>query len=338
MRVVITGEKGFIASNLLKSLNKYNIELMKLNLKSGKISYPGKTNSNDEMCVYRNTIRDWTLLFETLKIDMVIHNAAVVGTDVVALDPNKATLTNVAGTYNIIMAANAADIPIIYLGTTVMYNTKMYQDGLIYENSHTRPITYYGHLKLMAENLITHMSKKWIILRPLFAYGGVGDMNSLIAKTFYASMIPKKLDMFLDPENFKDYLHVEDFCDAVALACKKKLYETRYWPEFGNYGNDYNIAAETPLITSEVVELMSDISKKDLNLLIDWKPETDYLGNHRLSTAKFRTDTEWLPKITLEEGLSDAYNSILKNSETGYNPLIYLEQAKESGVDLTKFY
>ena len=136
MRVVITGEKGFIASNLLKSLNKYNIELMKLNLKSGKISYPGKTNSNDEMCVYRNTIRDWTLLFETLKIDMVIHNAAVVGTDVVALDPNKATLTNVAGTYNIIMAANAADIPIIYLGTTVMYNTQMYQDGLIYENSH----------------------------------------------------------------------------------------------------------------------------------------------------------------------------------------------------------
>jgi len=330
MRVLVTGEKGFIASNLPKSLLKHDIEFINLN-KNGRIAYPAKVNSNDEMCVHRNNIKEWVRVFETLKVDMVIHNAAVVGTDVVALDPNEATLSNLTGTYNIVQAVNQVDIPIVYLGTTVIYDTKIYQDGLIYENSLTGPTTFYGNLKLWAEQYVIENAKKWIVLRPLFAYGGVGDMNSLMAKTFYSSMIPKKIDMFLDPTKYKDYLHVEDFCDAVALACKMKL-----------YGKDYNIAAETPLITSEIVDLMSRISGQDLKLLIDWKPETDYLGNHRLSTAKFRTDTEWMPKITLEDGLRRSYSSIIKNfkdpEKIAYNPLVYLDEAKNKGVDLTKFY
>ena len=330
MRVLVTGEKGFIASNLPKSLLKHDIEFINLN-KNGRIAYPAKVNSNDEMCVHRNNIKEWVRVFETLKVDMVIHNAAVVGTDVVALDPNEATLSNLTGTYNIVQAVNQVDIPIVYLGTTVIYDTKIYQDGLIYENSLTGPTTFYGNLKLWAEQYVIENAKKWIVLRPLFAYGGVGDMNSLMAKTFYSSMIPKKIDMFLDPTKYKDYLHVEDFCDAVALACHHKL-----------FGKDYNIAAETPLITSEIVKLMSEISGKDLKLLIDWKPETDYLGNHRLSTAKFRGDTEWMPKVTLEDGLRRSYDSIIKNfknpEKIEYNPLVYLDEAKNKGVDLTKFY
>jgi len=330
MRALVTGEKGFIASNLPKSLLKHDIELIQLN-KRGRITYPAKVNSNDEMCVHRNNVKDWVSAFELLKIDMVIHNAAVVGTDVVALDPSEATLSNLTGTYNIVQAANQVDIPIVYLGTTVIYDTKVYQDGLIYENSLTGPTTFYGNLKLWAEQYVMANAKKWIVLRPLFAYGGVGDMNSLMAKTFYSSMIPQRIDMFLDPTKYKDYLHVEDFCDAVALACHHKL-----------FGKDYNIAAETPLITSEIVKLMSEISGKDLKLLIDWKPETDYLGNHRLSTAKFRGDTEWMPKVTLEDGLRRSYDSIIKNfknpEKIEYNPLVYLDEAKNKGVDLTKFY
>jgi len=327
MRVIVTGEKGFIAANLPKSLIKHDIEFVNLN-NDGRIAYPAKVNGNDEMCVHRNNEKAWALAFDTLKIDMVIHNAAVVGTDVVALSPSEATLSNITGTHNIVQAANKVNIPVVYIGTTVIYDTKIYQDGLIYENSRTGPTTFYGNLKLWAEQYVREHAKKWIVLRPLFAYGGAGDMNSLMAKTFYSSLIPKKIDMFLDPTKYKDYLHVEDFCDAVALACKMKL-----------YGNDYNIAAETPLVTDKIVDLMSEISEKDLKSLINWKPETDYLGNHRLSTAKFRGDTEWVPKISLEDGLHKSWDSILQNFETStYNPLVYLDKAKNKGVDLTKFY
>ncbi len=165
MRVLVTGEKGFIASNLPKSLLKHDIEFIKLN-KRGRITYPAKVNSNDEMCVHRNNVKEWVSVFELLKIDMVIHNAAVVGTDVVALDPDEATLSNLTGTYNIVQAANQVDIPIVYIGTTVIYDTKIYQDGLIYENSLTGPTTFYGNLKLWAEQYVMENAKNWIVLRP----------------------------------------------------------------------------------------------------------------------------------------------------------------------------
>ena len=143
MRAVVTGEKGFIAANLHNSFKKDNIELVRLNSMSGRLRYPASgVNSNDEMCVHRNNINDWVRVFDMLQIDIVIHNAAVVGTDVVALNPNEATLTNISGTYNIVQAANQVDIPVVYLGTTVIYDTKVYQDGLIYENS------LIGYLKI----------------------------------------------------------------------------------------------------------------------------------------------------------------------------------------------
>ena len=85
MRALITGEKGFIGTNLPKSLVKHDIEFINLNDKNGRIAYPAKVNGNDEMCVHRISVREWARSFETLKIDMVIHNAAVVGTDFTSL-------------------------------------------------------------------------------------------------------------------------------------------------------------------------------------------------------------------------------------------------------------
>ena len=69
------------------------------------------------------------------KIDIVAHNAATVGTDVVAMNSEKSTLTNVQGTYNICRAARHLGIPVCYIGTTVIYDTEKYQESLIFEDS-----------------------------------------------------------------------------------------------------------------------------------------------------------------------------------------------------------
>ena len=164
-------------------------------------------------------------------------------------------------------------------------------------------------------------------MRPLFAYGGVGDMNSLVAKTFYAHRKNKKsLDMFLDPNKKKDYMHVEDFCDAVALACDKGL-----------WGEDFNVSAEEPISTHKIIDKMSDACGADLGYILNWHPETDYLGNHVLSSSKFRKRTGWSPKFTFDKGLVKSWRSIL-SSRDNYNPLVHLEEAQEKGVDLNQFF
>ena len=322
MKFLITGEAGFIATNLSKVLKALGHEAVTI-----QDSNVLRLQSTGETCVHRNDSEVWSWHLKNLGVDAIIHNAAVVGTDVVALSPSEATLSNVAGSYNIAMASKSANVPVCYMGTTVIYDTAKYQASQITETSQIRPMTLYGSQKLAGEHIITSHAKDWMVIRPLFAYGGVGDMNSLIAKTIYASLTECiELDMFLNPSRIKDYLHVVDFCEAVAHACTEGL-----------WGNDYNVAAETPHVTLKIIEMMTDIVASDIGKIIKWHPETDYLGNHMLSSEKFRKDSGWSPRIDLRDGIRLVHKSIKDNLED-YNPLIYLDRAKDQSIDLTEFY
>ena len=327
MRAFITGHNGFIGKNLPAALERQGIQTVFTDERHLDLNF----TNNNELDVYTNSEDVWKKVLQELEVDILIHNAAVVGTDVVGLDPERATSSNVTGTYSLTRVANKLKIPIIYLGTSVIYDTFKYQEESIVEGSQRGPHTYYGHLKLLGENLVKSYANDWSIVRPLFAFGGVGDMNSLIAKTFYGYFAKKdNIDMFLDPQKIKDYLHVSDFCDAVAIVCANENHR----------GEDYNVAAETPIVTREIVDMMSVIAGEDLNKLITWHPETDYLGHHRLSARKFKAMTGWQPKFTLDQGLRDAWNSICHavQGNPTYNPLRYLEEAKEKNVNLLEFY
>jgi nucleoside-diphosphate-sugar epimerase len=321
MRVFVTGEKGFIAQNLVPAFARLGHTVV-------SCDDPAMVRNNKgETCVHRNSESVWHNFFDNAKIDLVVHNAAVVGTDVVALNPSEATLSNVMGTYNVSRAARINKIPVCYLGTSVIYDTPKYQRRTISETSDQLPGTFYGAQKLAGEHIVMSSVPEWLIMRPLFAYGGLGDMNSLMAKTFYAhNRGLEKIDMFLNPKRRKDYMHVEDFCDAVALACDKEL-----------WCHDYNVSAEHPLETGEIVDVMSEVCGADLNRIIEWHPETDYLGNHILSSKKFRETTGWKPRYTLRSGLQQSWESICRASDA-YNPLEYLEAAKTRGVDLLQHF
>ncbi len=322
MNVLVTGEKGFIASNLPKAFDLQGASVIDTS------DVDMHRIDTGELCVYGNTEAQWVDVFKNLDIDVVVHNAAVVGTDVVALNYDSATLSNVCGTYIITRAAETAGIPICYMGTTVIYDTPKYQDNPIYEDSDCLPRTLYGALKFTGEHIVKSHSSNWMIMRPLFAYGGIGDMNSLMAKSFFAAKNKRTdLDMFLDPTKVKDYLHVSDYCNAVAIGCVKGL-----------FGDDYNVSAQTPCVTGEIVDMMSEVSGFDLNEIIKWHPKTDYLGNHILSSEKFRRKAGWHPQLTLREGLESSWQSIMYKSGENYDPLVHLDSARKSGIDLTQFY
>ena len=328
MNIFITGEKGFIASNLIKRMKLFDMNFISGMCKENETAkvFGSRLSNTHEPCIVQNTEEQWKQFFIDNNVDVVIHNAAIVGTDVVALNDRRATLTNVDGTFIICRVAESLNIPVCYMGTTVIYDTSKYQNDQIIETSDLAPKTYYGSLKLASEYVLRSHCSKWMIIRPLFAYGGEGDMNSLIAKTIYAAINNKeKVDMFLDPTKIKDYMHVNDYCDAVLTAIDKDM-----------WNDDWNVAAETPLVVGEIVKMLCDTVGKDVSEFIQWHPQTDYLGNHMLSSKKFRDTSGWQPKITLEEGIQMSLDSIIKSK--GYNPLKYLQQAKRHDVDLTQYY
>ena len=133
--------------------------------------------------------------------------------------------------------------------------------------------------------------------------------------------------MFLNPQKIKDYMHVKDFCEAVVIACIKGLWQA-----------DFNVSAENPFNTHEIVSKISEVVGSDLEKIISWLPETDYLGNHILSSEKFRNATGWSPKITLDDGIQNSWMTLINSPLKDYNPLKYLNDAKEKQIDLTEYY
>ena len=77
----------------------------------------------------------------------------------------------------------------------------------------------------------------------------------------------------------------------------------RYW------NDDYNIAAETPLVTGEIIQLMDEVCGQSFADTIEWLPQTEYMGNHILSSEKARKITGWEPKISLDNGLKKLFNT-----------------------------
>lgn len=321
MRFAITGEKGFIARNLSRVMEQMGHEFVSL------LDCPHLPNRRvtGEPCVYRNSEREWHQALHAGRIDVLIHNAAVVGTDVVALNPEDATLTNVLGCQTIARTCRKLQIPVCYMGTTVIYNTARYQQTVITEDSQVKPHTYYGILKLAGEQAIKELSGEWMVIRPLFAYGGDGDMNSLIVKSLYSVANDRRnVDMFLNPSLVKDYLHVDDYCSAVVKCC-----------EGGHWMRDFNVAAETPFSAQRIVEMMSQVTGDDVLARLNWHADTDYLGNHRLSSVKVRTCTDWTPSIDLRTGIEAIWQDIGRLS---HNPLQHLDEARQKGVDLLSHF
>ena len=326
MKIGITGEKGFIATNLAREIVKQGHEFISLDESDYAQRFMNYTAS-DEVCVYSNNIERWVKLFQHLDLDCIVHNAAVVGTDVVALNPHHAISTNVLGTQTIVEAANNCDMLIVYTGTTVIYDTYKYQETNILENSEIFPRTNYAVQKYAGEMTVRNNSKEWLVTRPLFAYGGIGDMNSLIAKSLFGVKNGiENIDMFLDPQKIKDYMHVEDFCNSVVRLIDSNV-----------RNEDFNITASNPHSTLEIVNMIEEVTGTSLENVVKWHPETDYLGNHRLSNKKFIDFMEFSNPRTLKQGILQSWQSI-KDADKSYNPLKYLDQARDKDIDLKQFF
>lgn len=334
IRAFLTGEEGFIAKNLIR-VAKDRIHFINEEI-------DGKENSL--LCNKKGEI-DFvnTLVIPLLKkeitrlgCDIIIHNGATVGTDVCGLYPKEAIINNVYGTYNIALLAKQLNIPIVYIGTTVVYDTQKVQNDFIEETSPIFPRTLYATTKYEGEQIIRAycQESKYCILRPLFCYGGSGDMNSLIAKSVFNDITSRKkpFKIFLDKTKIKDYMHVDDFCETITIAATNKY--------ITNFNTDFNIAANDPVETHEIVK---EIESAGIDTsYIRWVPETDYLGNHRVSSSKFKIVTSrngrWEPKITLKTGIMMAIDDMKNNLISGYNPFKHLDSIEKNNVNIETHY
>ena len=114
----------------------------------------------------------------------------------------------------------------------------------------------------------------------------------------------KKLPVYGDVKNIRDWLHVYDHCTAIDLV----LHE-------GKLGEVYNIGGNNEKENIYIVKLILEELGKDESLI---EFVTDRLGHDRryaIDSTKIQTDLGWKPKYTFEIGIRETIKWYLDNPE-----------------------
>lgn len=114
----------------------------------------------------------------------------------------------------------------------------------------------------------------------------------------------KKLPIYGDGKNIRDWLHVYDHCQAIDLVMHE-----------GVLGEVYNIGGNNEKQNIEIVKLILNELDKDESLI---EFVTDRLGHDRryaIDSSKIQNDLGWKPKYTFETGIRETINWYLDNQE-----------------------
>lgn len=276
-KILLTGSKGIIGSNILPYLKSMGHEVISID----------------------SDIRDYDVLrLEILKhkdADWLIHLGAIVSSIACDLAGRHTFDVNVTGTYNVAELCKEFGIKFCYFSTTAIYKPGIEP---IFEESEKEPQTLYGYTKYLGELTSQFVFKKepqnLLLLRPCFAFGGNNDrsIGYLVVKS---GIFHEPLNVQLDPENLKDYMHVDNLSEAVEMLLSKDI------------TGEYNISYGEPVRFGELVRKVEEMGIKPI---LYYRNELDYMKNHVVSNKKLKSVIDWKPTITLKEGLKKVFEKI----------------------------
>lgn len=294
MRLVITGASGFLGKNLIKHVSSNDVDFVRLlDLSTQEIQSDLEFEFDSHSIDLANSELD-ELISEG---DTVIHlawrsNPAVTGADIQAeLDLNWQPTKNLID----ICARKGAKLIFISSGGTV-YGKSVYSP--MDEEHETNPISAYGQVKLKVEEEILKQHKesglKYLILRPSNLYGpGFSIDKGLGVIGHWVRMIKEEKSLLIvgDGEQVRDYIHVDDLCNAI-MSCL-------------NVDNEiFNIGTGEGVSLNQLKEIFEEVVGRQINSEFLDSRTFDVLDN-TLSIDKIQKTTGWNPSISLQDGIKN---------------------------------
>lgn len=165
LRILVTGGNGLLGryfTNVLKSNNIHHLSL-------------GKE------CLDITNVKDINDVLTDFRPTHVVNCAAYTNVNAAEIEKKKCYLLNVSAVVNLILVTNQFNCNLIHISTDYVFDGNKI-DGLYNELDYPNPLNYYGMTKLIAENKIRRLAKKWTIIRTSWLYGLYGDnfVNKII--------------------------------------------------------------------------------------------------------------------------------------------------------------
>ena len=311
MKILVTGGLGFIGSNfILKILNEYeSFEIINVDdeLTGSNINNVSEIQDNQKYEFVKGNITNRRLMEELIsKCDCVVNFAAESFVDRSINDANPFLVSNIQGAFTILDIVTRQKKRMVQISTDEVFGSLL--EGTATEQSKFNPSSPYAATKAAAELLvnsyfITHNSDV-IITRCTNNYGPKQFIEKLIPKTIILANMNKKIPIYGNGENIRDWMYVDDHCNGVILSLLK-----------GKSGQSYNISSNNEIDNISVVKKILEIMGKNNDLMefVDDRPGHDF--RYSMDSTKISKELEWKINSNFEQGLNRTIEWYLNNSK-----------------------
>ena len=316
-KIIVTGGSGFIGSNLVKFLlkKKYfviNIDCLKYaanpynteNLKKNKNYIFFKLDLNN-----KNKI---TKILKKYKPDGIFNLAAETHVDRSIHKPKNFIHSNILGTYNLLesILAYKKKVKLVHISTDEVYGDII--KGRSDEKYPYNPSSPYSSSKASADHLIKAYIRTYnipaVISNCCNNYGPNQFPEKLIPKLIFNIMNNRPLPIYGKGKNSREWMHVQDHCEALLLIFLK-----------GKIGENYNIGSGMNLRNIDIANKLLKIAKNKyskINSKAKIKFVKDRPGHdirYALNNKKIKKKLGWKAKIPLKKGLDQTFDWYLNN-------------------------
>lgn len=302
MRLLVTGGAGFIGSNFVRYFLSAHPSAEIVNF--DKLTYAGNLqnltdiDSQPNYKFVRGDICDADAVEQLLEepFDAVVHFAAESHVDRSIAAAREFVRTNVEGTLVMLEAARKKKIPrFLHVSTDEVYGSMAAKESAT-EQSHLAPNSPYAASKAASDLLVrsyvqTHKFPA-LITRCTNNYGPYQFPEKLIPLMISNALEGKKLPVYGDGLNERDWIFVDDHCRALDAVLEK-----------GRIGEIYNIGSGRPVPNIGIVRSLLKLLNAPDGLIEFVQDRPGHDRRYALDDSKIRRELGWESQVDLDAGL-----------------------------------
>jgi dTDP-4-dehydrorhamnose reductase len=218
MKIAITGSNGLLGQHLVNLLLHKQYQVIAMGKGEDRTGF----ESNPLYKYYSVDIAsasDISHVFSIEKPAVMVHAAAMTQLDECEQEPKKCYATNVEGTAHAVAAAEEYCKHLLYVSTDFVFDG---EKGNYTEHDETRPISYYGYTKQLAECLVQQSKTPWAIVRTCLVYGNTisGTRSNIIS--WVRKNLEEDKEIKVVSDQFRTPTYVEDLAKGILLMIEKK--------------------------------------------------------------------------------------------------------------------
>ena len=311
MNILVTGGLGFIGSNFILKVLKDHEDFSIINVDAeffgsnhkNLIELKNAPNYEYVKCSITNRRQMEDLIS---KSDAVVNFAAESFVDRSIANADPFLVSNIRGAFTLLDITKKQKKRFVHISTDEVFGS-IENDSAV-ETSKFNPSSPYAATKAAAELLIKSYTTTYdcdcVITRCTNNYGPRQYPEKLIPKTILLANKDKKIPVYGNGNNIRDWIFVDDHCEAVLRILLD-----------GKSGESYNISANNEVDNLTIIRKILNILNKSEDLIefVEDRPGHDF--RYSLESKKIRKELSWSESTSFEKGLEKTVDWYLSNKD-----------------------